>query len=114
MKEDSIMGRRQLLHNIYSTIDETFKNPSRDMDKDTLKTNNFIASLNQLTSKFNSRAFLKKPLQEMLKEFFDPSMLDEDSDDETFPLILSSKKSRKRLNRSGKRRDLSKNKCKHY
>lgn len=83
MKIDTIMGRRKMLQYIYSTIDSTFQTPTRKVDRNTLKTDTFIKSLKKITSNFSSKKFLKKPLQEMLKEFYDPSM-DRESDDEDF------------------------------
>ena len=109
MKADSIMGRRRLLHSIYRTIDDNFKAPKFDLDKETLRTNNFILSLNKLTTTFNSKEFLKKPLQEMLKEFEDPTMFEESSDDEIFPLLKEAKRNRSR-SRSRKKHQHSENK----
>mmetsp|Transcript_13214 Transcript_13214/g.11693 ORF Transcript_13214/g.11693 Transcript_13214/m.11693 type:complete len:325 (-) Transcript_13214:58-1032(-) len=100
MKTDSIMGRRRVLHSIYSTIDDSFKAEALNLDKDNLKTNNFIESLSKLTGNFSSKKFLKKPLKEMLLEFYDPSMLDDDNFEEDFPLIFNTKKSKKRFNRT--------------
>lgn len=80
MKVGGINDRRRLLHSIYSTIDSTFETPKNKYDKNTIKTDHFIAKLKQVTSKFNSKQFLKKPLQEMLKEFWDPDLHPEEPD----------------------------------
>ena len=43
-------------------------------NKKIVKTRNFIEELKSITCKFDSKSFLKKPLQEMLSVFYDPSM----------------------------------------
>lgn len=55
------------------------------MDKNILKTGHFIAALAERTSKFNSKEFLKKPLQKMLEAFRKDSFILESSDDEFSP-----------------------------
>lgn len=100
------MGRRKMLHYIYSTIDSTFQTPSRKMDKTTLKTENFIESLKKITSNFSSKKFLKKPLQEMLMEFYDPNK-DKESDDEDFRFNGLSSQSKSLKQKQSSNRKLS-------
>ena len=87
MKVNSIIGRRKRLQSIYSAIDSEFETPKHKQNKDAVKIDHFIASLKRVTSKFTSKKFLKKPLQEMLKDFHDPSMdIDDEEDDMFFTL----------------------------
>ncbi|CAI2379828.1 unnamed protein product [Moneuplotes crassus] len=109
MKEDSIMGRRRVLHSIYDTIDESFKDKDSSIDKDLIKTDHFIESLSQMTKNFSSKLFLKMPLEKMLEHFKDPAWLEESDDEDLFPLLMGGKKSkRKSANKSSRKRINSK------
>lgn len=79
------------------------------MDKNILKTSHFIAALAERTSKFNSKEFLKKPLQEMLEVFKKDSFILESSDDEfssnrkaRIPQLLIFQRSKRKYSKSPK------------